>query len=87
MLTTGTAFDAIGAGVAAITSDWDFLDETFGDAAICYGSTARDLESCLRALTVEQIATHKAAVAALQPRFDWGAIAEQTFAVLADLAP
>lgn len=87
MLTTGTAFDAIGAGIAAITSDWDFLHETFGDTAICYGSTAADLEACLRDLTAEQIEAHQAAVAALQPRFDWPTIAEQTFEVLEDLVP
>jgi len=87
MLTTGTAFDAIGAGLAVITSDWGFLDETFGDAAIRYGSTAAELEDCLRALTVEQLDNHKAAVAALRPRFDWGPIAEATFTSLTDLVP
>jgi len=38
MLTTGTVFDAMAAGVAVISSRWGFIEETLGDAAIYYGS-------------------------------------------------
>ncbi len=78
MLTTGTAFDAIGAGIAAITSDWGFLDETFSGADIRYGSTTGELETCLRALTPARLTESAAAIGALRPNFDWTTIAHRT---------
>jgi hypothetical protein len=75
MLTTGTAFDAIGAGIAPITSDWGFLDEVFAGHDIRYGSSASDLTRCLEALTVEQIDASRDGMVALQPAFAWEAIA------------
>ena len=86
MLTTGTAFDAIGAGLAAITSDWGFFDETFAGADIRYGWGADDLATCLDQLTPEMLNESAAAVAGLQSRFDWGPIAERTLGLIADAA-
>lgn len=37
MITTGTVGDVIGAGIAALTSDWGFLSESLGGAGIRYG--------------------------------------------------
>lgn len=82
MLTTGTAFDCIGAGVAAITSEWDFFDETFAGADIRYGSTVEDLTRCLDELTPEALDRSRQALINLRPAFDWGPIADQTLAVL-----
>lgn len=87
MLTTGTAFDVMGAGLAAITSDWVFLDETFAGADIRYGSTAADLQQCLQNLTTGQLQASAAAIAKQTSRFDWGPIAESTLGVLHTLCP
>ncbi|NNE73207.1 MAG: glycosyltransferase [Acidimicrobiales bacterium] len=82
MLTTGTAFDVIGAGLAAITSDWNFFDETFAGADIRYGSTAAELTACIDALTPEQLVASRQAIAALRPRFEWADAADATYDVL-----
>ena len=82
MLTTGTAFDCLGAGVAAITSDWDFFDETFEGADIRYGSTVEDLTRCLDELTPEDLSRSRQALIDRRPAFDWDPIANQTLAVL-----
>ncbi len=86
MLTTGTAFDAIGAGVAAITSDWDFFDETFAGADIRYGSTVGDLTACIDALTPQTLEESRRAVVDRRSAFDWDTIAEATLAVLESVA-
>lgn len=78
MMTTGTAFDAIGSRTAAITSEWAFFDETFEGADIRYGSTVSDLAGCLEGLTTEDLRRSAAAIGELQPRFDWGSISGQT---------
>ena len=82
MLTTGTAFDCIGAGVPAITSNWDFFDETFAGADIRYGESVEDLTRCLDELTPEDLDRSRQALIDLRPTFEWGPIAEQTLAVL-----
>ena len=82
MLTTGTAFDCLGAGVPAITSDWDFFDETFEGADIRYGSTVEDLTRCLDELSPEDLDRSRQALIERRPGFDWDPIAEQTLAVL-----
>ncbi len=82
MLTTGTAFDCLGAGVPAITSDWDFFDETFDGADIRYGSTVEDLTRCLDELTAQELERSRLALIDRRPDFDWDPIADQTLAVL-----
>ncbi len=82
MLTTGTAFDCLGAGVPAITSDWDFFDETFAGADIRYGSTVEDLTRCLDKLTPQELDRSHQALIERRPAFDWDPIADQTLAVL-----
>lgn len=85
MLMTGTAFDAIGAGKAAIVSDWPVLGEVFGEAAIAYGSTRDDLRDCLEALTPERLAASARAVTALRAETEWADIAERHYALLEEL--
>jgi glycosyltransferase involved in cell wall biosynthesis len=87
MLTTGTVFDALGAGIGAICSDWSFLTETLGDAAIVYGSGPADLASCLRELDVSQLARSADGVAARAAELTWEASAEATLALLDELVP
>ena len=82
MLTTGTAFDCLGAGVPAISSDWDFFDETFAGADIRYGSTVEDLTRCLNELTPQELDRSRQALIDRRPAFDWAPIADQTLAVL-----
>ena len=82
MLTTGTAFDCVGAGVPAITSNWDFFDETFAGADIRYGETVEDLTRCLDNLTPEVLDRSRHALIDRRPAFDWSPIADQTLTVL-----
>lgn len=77
----------IGAGVAAISSEWGFLTETFAGADICYGRGPVDLADCLAQLTPEQLATSAAAITDRRALFDWEPIADQTLALLDDLVP
>ena len=86
MLTTGTAFDCLGAGVPAITSHWDFFDETFAGADIRYGDTVEDLTRCLDELTPEALDRSRQALIDRRPAFDWGPIAERTLSVLESAA-
>ena len=85
MLTTGTAFDCIGAGVAAITSEWDFFDDTFAGGDIRYGTTTQELTACMNALTPERLAASANAMTALRRTHDWSVIAADTAAVLEEV--
>jgi len=84
-LTTGQLADAVGLGIPALCSDWEFLTEMLGDAAIVYGRGAEALERCLGELDGPRLAHAAAAARALQPRYDWARIADQTFALLEEL--
>lgn len=75
MLTTGTAFDAIGAGLAPVTSSWGFFDEVFAGHDIRYGETVEDLRRCLDSLTRAQIDKARAAMPSLRAAFEWDDIA------------
>jgi len=81
-LTTGQFADAIGLGVPALVSDWPFLVEMLGDAAIVYGRGREAMERGLRDLDAARVAEATAAARALQPRFAWDRIAEETLALL-----
>jgi glycosyltransferase involved in cell wall biosynthesis len=81
-LTTGQFADAIGLGIPALTSDWPFLAEMLGDAGIVYGRGRDDLERCLAALDADAVARAARASRALQARFDWRALAEETLSLL-----
>ncbi|WP_439427697.1 hypothetical protein [Micromonospora sp. LA-10] len=85
MLATGTVFDCIGSGTAALTSDWGFLREVLRDAGIRYGQTAQDLAACIDALTDERLAQARDAITELRRDYDWSVIAKQTLAAMEDL--
>ena len=82
LLTTGVIGDAIGGGIAAICSRWDFLSESLGDAAIYYDGTTADLTRVFEQLDAERVARSVAAMAGLRPRYDWGSIAAQHLQLL-----
>ena len=82
LLTTGVIGDAIGGGIAAICSRWDFLSESLGDAAIYYDGTTADLTRVFEQLDAERVARSAAAMAGLRPRYDWGSIAAQHLQLL-----
>jgi glycosyltransferase involved in cell wall biosynthesis len=68
LLTSGVVGDAIAAGLPSIVSDWPFLAEALGDAAIAYGATREDLTTCLERLDGAMLA--RAAAAARARRED-----------------
>jgi glycosyltransferase involved in cell wall biosynthesis len=53
MITTGTTGDVVGAGIAALVSDWGYLGEALGDAGIAYGD---DLAGAIERLDRRQLA-------------------------------
>jgi hypothetical protein len=77
-LGTGVAGDVIGAGIAAITSNWPFLAEYFDGGAIVYGSGSQDLRACLEEIDREELAACANRVRLLQRCRSWPAIAHQT---------
>ena len=85
MLTTGTAADALAAGLAVITSDWGYLTETFGGTEICYGQSTEDLARCMADLDAGELAARGKAVAARAALFEWGPIADATFSLFEEL--
>jgi len=85
LLTSGVIGDAIAHGIPSITSDWEFLRETLGDAAICYGTTRADLTHCLDALTGEDLARAAAAARALQPLYARERVATLTLDLLREV--
>lgn len=85
MLTTGTAFDCIGGGIAPIASPWGFLRETFEEAAIWYDGTQGDLVTCLRSLTPDRLRAVGRAARSLQSRHDWKVIGEETSRAFEDI--
>lgn len=78
MLTTGIIGDVIGVAKPAIVSDWSFLSETFGDAAIVYGHDAEGLRRALDELDSATLDDCSDAMRALQPAHAWERSAAET---------
>jgi hypothetical protein len=78
MLATGTAHDAQGVGLPALTSEWGYLTETLGAGAIPCGHTVESVAAALDALTPQALATAAAATRARRAEFEWGPIAAKT---------
>ena len=85
LLTSGVVGDAVGAGLPSIVSDWEFLAEVLGGAAICYGATAEDFTRCLDQLEPAQLAHAAAAAVALQPIYAAERVAELTLELLTEI--
>ena len=84
MLGTGTVFDAVGVGLVSLTSDWDFLTEMLGDAAIVVGHRADDIAAALDALDHERFAGARAATLARREHLVWSDIGARTIEVFED---
>lgn len=78
MLATGTAADAQGVGLPALTSEWGYLTEVLGDGAIPCGHTAASIAAAIDALTPERLAGAAAAITARRADYEWGPIASRT---------
>jgi glycosyltransferase involved in cell wall biosynthesis len=78
MLATGTAADAQGVGLPALTSDWGYLSETLGDGAIACGDTAASIAATIDALTPDRLAAAGAAAVARRAGYEWAPIAART---------
>jgi len=85
LLTSGVVGDAIGAGLPSLVSDWEFLAEMLGAAAICYGATAADLTRCLEAVSAADLDRAGAAARALQPQCDPERVAALTLDLLREV--
>jgi glycosyltransferase involved in cell wall biosynthesis len=86
MLTTGTVGDVVGHGLPALASDWPFLKEVLGDAAIGYGSTPEQLTACLETLTAEELARAAAHSRELQAVYAPRRIGQELLALLSRAA-
>lgn len=82
MLTTGLVGDVVGKGIPALISEWDYLQETLGEAGIPFGGDGPDLTTCLRQLTREELDRAASASRALRDVHAWSTIAEQTLELL-----
>jgi glycosyltransferase involved in cell wall biosynthesis len=82
MLTTGTVADAIAHGLPCLTSDWDFLVEVLGPAAIEYGGRPSDLTGALNRLSADDLARAAAETVLLRDRHAPGRIAGLVYDLL-----
>ena len=71
MLTTGLVPDAFAMGLGILASDWEFLRETCGDAAILCGHTPESVAKCLDQLTVADVRAAREASRRLRKSHDW----------------
>ncbi len=85
-LTSGQPADAVAAGIPALVSEWPYLTEVLGDAAIPYGRTATDLTATLDALDDATVARAARASAGRRAALDWDVIAAATWALLDEVA-
>jgi hypothetical protein len=75
----------VGVGIPALTSDWPYLAEVLGDAAIPYGRSADDLAATLDALDDATLERATAASQALRPLLDPATVAEDLHRALDEL--
>ena len=71
MLTSGLVSDAIAMGLGLLASDWGFLEETCGGAAIACGHTPETVAACLNRLSVSAVVRAKAASRTLRENRSW----------------
>lgn len=84
-LTTGQVADVVGAGIPALVSDWPYLSEVLGDAAIPYGHSAEDLAGTLDGLDDATLERAAAASRALRAVLDPARVAEDLHRALDEL--
>lgn len=74
MLTTGFVPDAFAMGLGILSSDWEFLRETCGEAAIPCGHTPDSVATCLDQLTVADVRAAQEASRRLRESHDWESV-------------
>ncbi|MEM7129776.1 MAG: glycosyltransferase [Chloroflexota bacterium] len=85
-LTSGLVADAIGMGIPMLVPKWPFYQEILGKAGLEYsGDEMNEREAGLRMLFAEitpaQLAAGKEAAVALQEKYAWPKLAQQTIAL------
>lgn len=73
MAATGTVGDVIAHGMASLCSDWPFLHEHLGGAALVYGSTRRDLTQAIDRIDRRQLDTAAASAVARRAELSFDA--------------
>ncbi len=81
MQATGTVADAIAAGLPGLCSDWWFLGESLGDAAVPVGHTATQVAAALERLDGDQLAAARSAAIARRDHTRWSDVAARTLAL------
>jgi len=76
MLTSGLVSDAHAMGLGLLVSNWEFLREACGDAAIPCGHTPESVAQCLDELTVTDVRVAKAASRSMREAQSWEAARE-----------
>ena len=84
MAATGTVFDAIGTGLPALCSTWDYLAEVLGDAALVVGDHPDEVAAALDALHDEHLERARRALLLRRDELTWDQIAARTLAVFED---
>ena len=79
-LTSGVSADAVGVGIPMVVPHWEYFHETLGEAAIYHDNTLESLAVLFAAITPAEVERGKLATQALQPKFAWPLLAEQTLA-------
>ena len=69
----------MGCGLPSLASEWPYLVEALGDAAIVYGQGREALAKSIRALDDASLERAATAAQALQPRYDWRVVAGQSW--------
>jgi hypothetical protein len=78
MLTSGFVVDAVAMGLGILASEWEYLTESAGEAAIPCGHSAESVAECLNALTVTDVVKARAASLELRSHLDWESAREPT---------
>jgi glycosyltransferase involved in cell wall biosynthesis len=78
MLATGTAADAQGLGLPALTSEWGYLSEVLGEASIPCGHSAASIAATIDGLTPADLDAATVAMLARRADFEWAPIAQRT---------
>jgi glycosyltransferase involved in cell wall biosynthesis len=82
MLATGTVADAVALGIPCLISNWPYLSEHLGEAAISYGAGHDSLVDCLESLNQETLDRASLATHLLQEKYAPDRIANLTWDVM-----
>lgn len=82
LLTTGVVGDAIGFGIPGLVSDWAFLHESLGGAAIAMGDSEQTMTKAINQITQDHIDQAAKKALALKPAYDWQNLSQQFLSVL-----